>query len=183
MEPLDLLAQAAEILDGLGIEYLITGSVGSMAYGEYRSTNDIDIVIRVTADSVRRLCRAFPEGDFYVNEDAAVDAARRAAQFNVIHPASRLKIDFMVADKSEFNQSRFARRRVLHPIPNRSICFSAPEDIILKKLEFYREGGSDKHLRDIRSMLKILRDNVDRAYIERWAVKLRVEDEWRKAIN
>ena len=183
MEPLDLLSKVVEILDGLGIEYLITGSFGAMAYGEYRSTNDIDIVVRLTPEKARLLCRAFPETEFYASEAAAVDAVNQTGQFNVIHPASRLKIDFMISDKSEFNQSRFARRRVLHPLPNRSVQFSAPEDIILKKLEFYREGGSDKHLRDIRGILKILGDSVDRRYIELWADRLGVREQWREAIS
>jgi hypothetical protein len=32
-------------------------------------------------------------------------------------------------------------------------------------MEYYREGGSDKHLRDITSMLKISGQDIDEAYI------------------
>ena len=56
--------------------------------------------------------------------------------------------------------------------------FASPEDVILKKMEFYHEGGSEKHLRDIAGMLKIRGEQVDRSYISEWAQKLGLEDVW-----
>ena len=53
------------------------------------------------------------------------------------------------------------------------------EDIILKKMEFFREGGSDKHLRDIASMMKIECESLDREYIENWAEHLGLETIWK----
>lgn len=57
--------------------------------------------------------------------------------------------------------------------------FSSPEDAILRKMEFYREGGSDKHLRDIAGVLKANAGGIDTAYIEQWAATLDVTDVWR----
>ena len=51
--------------------------------------------------------------------------------------------------------------------------------MILKKLEFYREGGSEKHLRDIAGILKVRGEMVDRAYIESWAEQLGVAEGWK----
>jgi hypothetical protein len=39
MGPYELLQRIFEILDRLGIAYLVTGSVAAMAYGEPRLTN------------------------------------------------------------------------------------------------------------------------------------------------
>jgi hypothetical protein len=52
--------------------------------------------------------------------------------------------------------------------------------VILKKLEYYREGGSQKHLRDIAGVLRTT-EGLDRAYIERWADQLGVRAEWQEA--
>jgi hypothetical protein len=41
-----------------------------------------------------------------------------------------------------------------------------PEYVILMKMEYWRDGGSEKHLRDIRAMLRILGPDIDRAMIE-----------------
>lgn len=55
---------------------------------------------------------------------------------------------------------------------------TSPKDVILKKLEYYREGKSEKHLRDIAGVLKISGDEIDRAYIETWASRLGVREIW-----
>lgn len=155
MELSDLLPRVAEILERLGINYRVTGSVASMSYGEPRLTNDINIAVRLSPHMAERLAEVFPESDFYVSTNAARQAALEHGQFNVIHPASGLKIDFMVAPEDAFNESRFQRVRMLRPFGDRAIAFATPEDVILKKLIYFREGRSEKHLRDIRAMLAV----------------------------
>ena len=53
---------------------------------------------------------------------------------------------------------------------------SPPEYVILRKLECYREGGSDKHLRDIRYMLACT--EVDRRFIEMNVARLGLREQW-----
>ncbi|MGO9014629.1 MAG: hypothetical protein ACLQF0_06580 [Dissulfurispiraceae bacterium] len=47
MGPFELLQKIIETFEALQIPYLVTGSVASMAYGEPRLTNDIDIVAEI----------------------------------------------------------------------------------------------------------------------------------------
>jgi hypothetical protein len=183
MEPSELLARVARHLEALDIEYFTTGSMASIIYGEPRFTNDVDVVIRIAPGDVPRLAAMFPDDEFYLSAEAAAKAAAAFVQFNVIHPASGLKIDFMVAEPSEFNRSRFARARSIEIAPGIRVRFASPEDVILRKLESFREGGSDKHLRDIRGILRLCDQPVDRAYIARWASRLGVEDEWTRALQ
>jgi len=49
----------------------------------------------------------------------------------------------------------------------------------MRKLEYYREGGSQKHLRDIRSMLAISGEQLDRAALNEWIERLGLQTEWR----
>lgn len=58
------------------------------------------------------------------------------------------------------------------------IRFSSPEDVLLNKLIDFRIGSSEKHLRDIAGMMKLLKDRLDTAYVEEWAGKLGVMDKW-----
>ena len=46
MDPLELLQVAADTLERLGVPYLVTGSMATMAYGEARFTNDFDYLNR-----------------------------------------------------------------------------------------------------------------------------------------
>ncbi len=64
-----------------------------------------------------------------------------------------------------------------------SIWFGSPEDVILYKLRFYQRGGSEKHLRDIAGMRKLLREKLDETYIDSWASTLNVLQEWRLVRN
>jgi hypothetical protein len=59
-----------------------------------------------------------------------------------------------------------------------SAWFGSPEGVILNKLTYYQLGGSEKHIRDITGMLKLLRENLDYPYINAWAIKLGVNEEW-----
>jgi hypothetical protein len=55
-----------------------------------------------------------------------------------------------------------------------------PEYVILRKLEYHREGGSEKHLRDIRAMLAVSGDLLDRPALQDWIQKLNLETEWKR---
>ncbi len=178
MDPSELLERLAQTLEGLRIPYLITGSMATIAYGEPRFTNDIDVVVRLVSHHIDPLCRAFPPEQFYISREAIADAVANHSQFNILHPGSGLKIDIMVADDSEFNEDRFSRARSLRIAAGRDVTFASPEDVIIKKLVYFQEGESDKHLRDIRGVLKVMGREIDRAYIERWVRKLGLTREW-----
>ena len=71
-----------------------------------------------------------------------------------------------------------ARRRRIRLLPDREAYAGTPEDVILSKLMYFAEGGSDKHLRDIVGMLRVSAGLIDRADIESWARKLGLEEGW-----
>ncbi len=179
----ELLRFAVGVLERVRLPYLVTGSVATVFYGEPRFTNDIDIVVDLPLPRVDELCQAFPAGQFYVDPESARAAVRRRGQFNVIHPASGLKIDVVVAPRDEFDRSRFERARRVHPAPDYDAAFASPEDVILKKMVFFREGGSDKHLRDIAGVLRVSGDRLDRSYIDEWAGRLGLLDVWRAVLE
>lgn len=183
MEQSDLLRFVVAVLERLGLRYLVTGSTVTIFYGEPRFTNDIDIVVLLPPDAVSALCREFPERDFYVSEAAARDAVHRHSQFNIIHPASGLKIDVIVPAADEFNRSRFERATRVRAGADWDAVFSSPEDAIIKKMEFFREGGSDKHLRDIAGVLTTSGEQIDLAYIERWVERLSLSEIWHAIVE
>lgn len=152
-------------------------------YGEPRFTNDIDVVVDVPEEAVPDFCRQFPAPDFYVSQEAASEAVRRRSQFNIIQPGSGLKVDVIVPTPSEFNRTRFARARRVQAGEGWSASFSSPEDAILKKMEFFRAGGSDRHLRDITGVLKTSGSEIDMAYIDRWATTLGVAEIWQAILD
>ena len=178
MLPNDLLRYIVHCLEKAGIPYFITGAVAGIAYGEPRLTNDIDIVADIQEGHVAELRKCFPEGEYYFDPDSALKAIRRKSQFNIIHPSSGLKIEMMIPTKRPFDKSRFARVRRLNSDPTHKANFASPEDVILKKMEYYREGRSEKHLRDILGILKVSADLIDFDYLVRWARDLGLDEIW-----
>lgn len=179
MDWFDLLELLARRLDELEIPYFVTGSGATITYGEPRYTNDIDIVADLNPSHTDRLCHAFPAPDFYVSRTAVDEAIHQRQMFNIIHIPSGLKIDISVMKRTDFDASRMARVVALLRPDGLVVRFSSPEDVILKKMEFYQQGGSDKHLRDIAGVLKVCSRPIDYVYIESWSTKLGVLDIWR----
>lgn len=178
MELTELLKRAISILEGKDITYMVVGSVATIGYGEYRLTADIDIVVALSADQAGALCDSFPMPDFYVSREAAREAVRIRRQFNVIHPASGFKIDFMMARSDPWGKSQLARRQRIQIMPGVPGYVAAPEDIIMSKMLYYKEGGSEKHLRDIAGIMKESPGQVDRSYVEHWAQELGLMEIW-----
>lgn len=177
-EDVGLLIKLLGILNESGIKYFITGSVASMHYGESRSTRDIDVAVYLRYADLGSLVEKFCEPEFHFDRLSAVEAMQTRTSFNIIHKFTRMKIDFMCIEPDGFDESRLRRAVFTEMVGGTKGWVSAPEDIILKKLEFYKLGGSDKHLRDIASMIKFSGSAFDRAYLERWAVTLGVTEEW-----
>ena len=178
MEQTDILRYAIDALELLQVRYLVVGSFASIAYGESRFTQDIDIVAAFEMSHVNGLLEAFPQPEYYLSEVAVRDAIRTQFQFNIIHPTSGNKIDFILPRTGAWAAARMARRRPIRLLPDRDVMTAAPEDVILGKLWYYSEGGGDRHLRDIAGILRVTGDGVDRADVERWARQLGFLDIW-----
>lgn len=178
MDQSQILRHAADTLEALAVPYFVVGSCASIAYGETRFTQDIDIVAAFEARHVEGLLAAFPQPEYYLSEAAIRDAIRTRFQFNIIHPTSGNKIDFILPRSGAWADVRMARRRPVRLLPDREVMTAAPEDVIIGKLWYYSEGGGDRHLRDIAGILRVTGDGVDRAEVERWARQLGYLDIW-----
>ncbi len=175
----DLLRSVIDILERLELRYFVTGSVAAIYYGEPRFTNDIDVVVDLPPERIPELLDSFPSGEYYLSEEALRHAVKQQGRCNVIHMASGLKIDLVIAADTLFNRSRFERARRVRPADDLEARFASAEDVILKKMDFFREGGSEKHLRDITGILMISGDQLDQDYIESWADQMGLETIWR----
>ncbi|MBP86193.1 MAG: hypothetical protein CMJ64_05675 [Planctomycetaceae bacterium] len=182
MEQSNLLRYALEKLETMNVTYAVVGSFASGAYGEPRFTQDIDIVVDLRDDHVAEFCESFPDPEFYVSQPAVQQAVVRRGQFNVIHPTSGNKIDFMLSGTDEWDRNQLARRRNVQILPDRCGYLASPEDVILGKMVYYREGGSEKHLRDIAGILR-LRDDADHEYITQFVEQLGVTEVWQAVLK
>ncbi len=166
-----------DAFETLQVPYAVVGSMASGVWGEPRMTLDIDVVARF-GNNVEQFCKRFPDDQFYVSVPAAEDAVRRGGQFNVIDNLSGQKIDVMTLADTPWSQGQLSRRRQVQLIEDVEGYVAAPEDVILGKLLYYRDGGSDKHLRDIRGIFAASSEIIDHTYLEHWVVELGLAEAW-----
>jgi hypothetical protein len=174
-----LLRVVKDLLDASQIPYMLVGSFASSFHGEPRSTNDLDIVIDPSPSTLEELLRRIPEG-FYVDPDVARDALLHRSMFNVIDPESGWKIDLIVRKARGFSVEELARRGRAS-IDGVDVFVASAEDTVISKLEWAKEGGSERQIDDVRRLLRIRQPDLDAAYIAKWVAALALEPQWADA--
>jgi hypothetical protein len=173
-QPPDLIGLFIRPLEQAGVEYMITGGVASVIYGDPRFTRDVDVVLELSESGIHRFIAAFDTGDFYLPpEEALTEEVLRSegGHFNVIHHDTALRADVYLA--GEVPLHRWALDRVLRlPLGGEAISVAPIEYVIVRKLQYFRDSGSDRHLRDISMMLRLSGDTVDRHALEEWCRRL-----------
>lgn len=169
-------------LEEARISYMVTGSAAAMIYGEPRLTNDVDIVVVLDRESAATIVEAFPLGEFYCppQEVISVEATReQRGHFNIIHHETGFKADIYLSGRDSLHAWGLANaKRVL--IGDDTVTIAPPEYVIVRKLEYFREGGSEKHLRDIRAMMHNSSDAIHRSDLEQFIAERRLSDIWLK---
>jgi hypothetical protein len=174
---LEVLSEFAAILEELGIGYAVGGSIASSVYGQVRFTQDADVTVEPFDDKVEKFYKEL-KSNFYIGETAMYEALSQRKSFNVIHIASAFKIDVFIRKDAQFNKQILDRRRLLKLDDSieRLFCVVSPEDIVLLKLQWYREGGrsSEKQWQDVLGVLRVQKDQLDAEYLKKWADTLGV---------
>lgn len=178
LQPRELLQIFAEFFEQHAIDYRVVGSMASIAYGENRFTNDVDMVADLRLEHVELICKRFQPPDYFLARHAIEDAIRKRFQFKIIHIPAGLKADIMLPKQTAFAATENQRVRRLTDPDGFSAIFASPEDVILNKLIFYGLGESDKHLRDIAGIMKVMGSDLDLDYISHWSGQLSVLEPW-----
>ncbi|MEW6376252.1 MAG: hypothetical protein AB1502_10755 [Thermodesulfobacteriota bacterium] len=153
---------------------MITGSFASNIHGLPRATQDADIVIEVEQRTLERLLESLGPA-FYRSMEAAMDALAREQMFNVVHLETGFKVDLIVRKSRPFSRIEFSRRQPAFYL-GENRWFATAEDTILAKLEWSRMSGSERQFNDALNVAKLQRQNLDRAYLEKWAKELDIPD-------
>lgn len=163
------------------IVYMVTGSVAAIVYGEPRLTHDIDMVLHLTEKDVDALIQIFSLDKFYCppKESILLETKRETrAHFNIIHHESGFKADCYLIGNDPLHHWGIKGRRRIEIDNNQSVWIAPPEYVIIRKLEFHREGGSVKHIDDICKMLKVSANSINMDQLIKWIHELGLVNEW-----
>lgn len=178
---LQTFSEIIKILHSENIAYMVVGSLASMSYGEPRLTKDMDMVLSCDPGIGLKLAKLFSPPDYYLppQEIMGQEIVNRR-QFNLLHIPTGLKVDFIIQKADAFAAHEFERRVTVSLLPNFDVMMATPEDVIVKKLAYFQEGRSSKHISDIRGILA--HTEVDREYIEHWTNLLNLQAEWQSCL-
>ena len=177
VSPADVLGRVVLALGSAGVPYMLTGSFASALHGMPRATQDIDMVIAPTPESLERLLDQFPEKRYYVSREAALQASEKAGMFNVVDLETGWKIDFIFRKPRDFSQTEFDRRAQANALGVRLFVASA-EDVLISKLEWAKLGESERQIRDAAGIIATQAADLDTAYVETWVARLGLDAQW-----
>lgn len=175
---LDILQDAVLRLERAAIEYMLTGSIALSYYAQPRMTRDIDLVAELAGRDAASVTALFAP-DYYVAEADVSRAIAGEGMFNVLHLTKLIKVDFIVRKDTPYRRHEFGRRQRVR-MPGFDAWIVSREDLILSKLAWAKDSGSEMQLRDVRALLAA---GADRKYLERWAGELSVTDLLRKSLD
>jgi hypothetical protein len=169
----DFVSLVIQALEAAEVSYMIGGAVAAWAWGEPRSTLDLDLVVNIPSESVNRLSKEFEKRDMPVPADIILDnilETRADLPINAIHIYSGYKVDlYPLREGDDLRASAFERRqRIDFGEPLGEAYLHSPEDLIIYKLWYYSLSQQTKHLRDITSIVLTIDERLDYSYIEYW---------------
>jgi hypothetical protein len=178
LDPIDVALRVARAIEAAQGTYFVGGSLASSLQGEPRATNDIDIVIELPLGRIRQFVVELGS-EFEVDTDMLRDALLHGRSCNIFFLPTVMKVDLFGIGPSPFDEVEFARRR---PVTVRAtgevLVLKKPEDSVLRKLLWYREGGlvSDRQWRDVVEVLRVSGESIDDPYLDTWATRLGILD-------
>jgi hypothetical protein len=183
MEPregsVNVLRAVLGALARLEIPYALGGSMASSLHGIARFTLDADVTVEPFPGKEAALANSFG-ADYYLSLPAIIDAVKQRSCFNIIHTREGFKVDIFVRKDDPFEKSALERRVfvTLSDVPQEPIAVLSPEDVVLFKLRWYRQGQevARQQLDDVQGILQSKAGQLDDDYLNRWAIELKVVD-------
>ena len=185
-EPIQVTLQVIEILDRLKIPYLVGGSLASAIHGILRATMDVDIVADIHLDQIDDFTALLNDA-FYYDTEMIRNAIMQKSSFNLIHLNTMFKVDIFLLKGRPFDQNQMERRvlQIIGDTQTEKAYFSTAEDIIIAKLEWYRNGGetSERQWNDILGVLRSQTDRINLEDLRKWAKTLAVDHLLERALK
>jgi hypothetical protein len=184
----EFLKAIIDLLETCDIGYMLGGAVAVWPWGEPRSTQDIDLVVDLSPNDSPLLSKELAKIDIYLPADIILDTLieeRADLPINAIHGSTGFKAEmFPIRAWDELRTNAFTRRRKVNFGSDiGDVYVHSPEDLIIYKLLNYSLSQQTKHVRDIGSIIKVLGENLDYTYIEKWINKKGLRSVWQEIRN
>lgn len=159
------------------VPHAFTGGIAVVAWGEPRTTSDVDVLVDLEENAVDPLVEAIETQGLEVEARDLRIARQKGGHATVFTDEPGLHVDVRCVDTAD------ARREIEDavevPLETGPIPVVRPEDLVAHKVRW----SSDRDLEDARSILARRWESIDRDRLRRWAKRLDVLEEVQALLN
>lgn len=164
--------QIVTILQGVRVQYMLTGALTACLQGEPRATVDMDFLLTLSKKEVPVFTAVFSREGFLLDKQEVEQAVVLKNCFVLIHRATGGRVNFWLLTNSPFDISRRMRSRQ-ERLFGLMVAVSSPEDTILGALCWMTcFGGGEKQFMDALRVYEVQKPILDLDYLEDWAKRL-----------
>jgi hypothetical protein len=161
-----IVREVIDTLEGLQIPYMLVGSLSSNFYGIARNTNDADFVVQLDEPSLTQLINRLGP-NFRLVGQMSFETITATMRHVLESPSKNFKIELFLLSNDPHDQSRFNRRRKVEALGG-AVFVPSPEDVLITKLRWSRQGNRRKDLDDARDVIAVSGPQLDWPYVEQW---------------
>lgn len=160
------LSRLVAILRRHGVRFHLTGGITSVAYGEPRMTQDVDVVVEnaAIARAIEPFIAAAAEAGFLLDAESVRRAVADRSMFQLFDMAEALKIDVY---PRELVPGELDRSTLLEVFEGMRLPVACRADAAASKLAWAAKG-SHKSRRDLRQIVRQM-TTTDRSELDRLA--------------
>ncbi len=162
----EIIIAAVDALEKCGIPYMTVGSVSLNLYTAPRSTQDADFVVELQADSLPGLMAELGP-TFRLDAQVRFETVTATTRHIIDAKDGFFRVELFQLSDDTYDRERFSRRRRVNVL-GREAWAATPEDVVVMKLRWSRQGERSKDKDDARSLIMVQSDNLDWDYIHRW---------------
>jgi hypothetical protein len=170
MQDLATLA-VIKVLNELDIPYLLTGSMALNVYGIPRNTMDADFVVQLAPGKGINEIATRLGPDFILDRQSSFETITASRRYVFTHKHDDFQIELFLLKNSDFDQNRFAGRKLVVS-DGTPIYLPRFEDIIVNKLNWANTGRREKDFGDLKILLNVNEMPIDWNYVEGWSDRL-----------
>ena len=163
----DAVVLVVRALNSIEMPYMLTGSLASNMYGVSRSTKDADFVLQTLEFDFAKL-RTSLGPSLRIDPQLSFETVTSTSRY-IIHKleGEPFKIELFFLSNDPHDRQRFERRK-----PGRfagePVWVASPEDVIIIKLRWSKQGKRTKDIDDAKNVIAVQKGGLDWDYIHRW---------------
>ncbi len=173
----EILEAVCSYLNEEGIDYVLVGGIAVIAYGNPRTTVDVDIIVRLNKDKIEEFTEFLQTEGFFADPRDLQKALQEKSHFTAELKNTLFRVDI----KGIYNECdrRTMNNKKKIEFEGITMFVASPEDTIAHKLLY----GSEQDLSDAEGIYVRQLKTLDHAYLMDVCKKMRVQDDLQKMQN